>query len=142
MNGEVITKREGRDLILLLDQESLTVTWYRVAPGEVGPGPHVHHEHTDAFYVLEGEMTFPLGPDGEPVRAPAGTFVAGPPNLVHTFANESGAEARLASRARACRRPGCGSPSSTPSPPSRPTTVTSSATAGYWSFVPETGGTR
>jgi quercetin dioxygenase-like cupin family protein len=95
VKGEVITKRQGRDLILLLAGESITVTWYRVAHGEVGPEPHVHHEHTDAFYVLDGEMTFPLGPEGEPVRAPAGTFVAATPNVVHTFANESGADARF-----------------------------------------------
>ena len=32
-------------------------------PGERGAEPHVHREHTDAFYVLEGELTFRIGPE-------------------------------------------------------------------------------
>src|SRR5262249_10166147 len=54
------------------------------------PDPHVHHRHVDAFYVLSGELEFGLGRDGaEAVRAPAGTAVAVPPDVVHTFGNES-----------------------------------------------------
>src|ERR671922_14016 len=70
------------------------VTWFRYAPGEKGPDPHVHHRHTDAFYVLEGELELGLGPGAaEVVRATAGAFVAAPPEVVHTFRNASGAEA-------------------------------------------------
>jgi len=38
--------------------------------------PHVHHEHTDAFYVLEGELTFETGREAETITVPAGGFVA------------------------------------------------------------------
>src|SRR5439155_694180 len=63
-------------------------------PGEEGPDPHVHRRHTDAFYVLEGELELGLGPGAaEIVRATPGTFVAAPPEVVHTFRNASGVEA-------------------------------------------------
>ena len=87
--GEPITDRPGRQVSILAAHEDISILWYRLAPGEVGPDPHVHHRHTDAFYVLEGELGFVLGPDRERVRMPAGSLVAAPPNLVHTFVNES-----------------------------------------------------
>src|SRR5918992_2341823 len=48
-----------------------------------GVAPHVHREHADAFYVLEGEMDFHVA--GETVRASAGWFVLSPPGVVHGF---------------------------------------------------------
>jgi uncharacterized cupin superfamily protein len=56
MDGEVITQRERRDVVLLVGEPALTVTFSRYAPGERGPDLHVHREHIDAFYVLEGEL--------------------------------------------------------------------------------------
>ena len=67
----------------------MIVTWFRYEPGEKGPEAHVHFHHTDAFYVLEGEIEVSLGPELEPVRAVAGSFAAAPPNVVHTFCNAS-----------------------------------------------------
>jgi mannose-6-phosphate isomerase-like protein (cupin superfamily) len=93
--GETITDRPQRHVVILAEREEISILRYRLAPGERGPEPHVHHEHTDAFYVLEGELTFPLGPEGEPVRVPAGGLVAAPPNLVHTFVNEGSTDARF-----------------------------------------------
>jgi quercetin dioxygenase-like cupin family protein len=91
--GETITAKELRDVILLSDRPELSVTWTRYAPGERGPDLHVHREHTDSFYVLQGEVTFGIGPAGDRVRVPAGGFVSVPPNVAHSFANESDAEA-------------------------------------------------
>jgi quercetin dioxygenase-like cupin family protein len=91
--GETVTDRPERTIRILCAHELLDLTWTRYEPGERGPDPHVHHRHVDAFYVLEGELVFGLGPDVEPVRAPAGTFVAAAPNLVHTFGNEGEARA-------------------------------------------------
>jgi quercetin dioxygenase-like cupin family protein len=88
--GEAVTDRPERTIRILCDHELLVLTWTRYEPGERGPDPHVHHRHVDAFFVLDGELVFGLGPAVEQVRAPAGTFVAVPPNVVHTFANESG----------------------------------------------------
>jgi mannose-6-phosphate isomerase-like protein (cupin superfamily) len=93
-DAETITARERRDVVILTEHPDITITWSRYAPGERGPELHVHREHTDAFYVLEGELTFALGPAAEQIRAPAGSFVAVPPNVVHSFANEGSADAR------------------------------------------------
>jgi mannose-6-phosphate isomerase-like protein (cupin superfamily) len=90
--GEPITDRERRQLVILSSRPELTVTWSRHAPGEAGTNLHIHREHVDAFYVLEGELTFWLGAAGEPLSLRAGSFVAVPPLVVHAFRNESGAD--------------------------------------------------
>jgi quercetin dioxygenase-like cupin family protein len=87
-DGETITALDRRDVSLLTDLEEISITWSRYAAGEVGPDPHVHREHTDSWYVLEGELTFALGPGAQRVRVGPGSFVAVPPNLIHSFANE------------------------------------------------------
>ena len=56
-------------------------------PRTGGPPAHQHDEEDDAFYVLEGELTFTV--DDEEVVAPAGTFVLVPPGVSHTFTNPS-----------------------------------------------------
>jgi quercetin dioxygenase-like cupin family protein len=89
--GEVVTDRPERTLRILVDLDELIVTWFRYEPGEKGPDPHVHHHHTDAFYVLDGEVEFSLGPDLTTVPGRPGTFAAAPPNVVHTFRNASDA---------------------------------------------------
>jgi quercetin dioxygenase-like cupin family protein len=94
-DGEPITDRSARTVSLLAAHEEISILWYRLGSGEVGPDPHVHHRHTDAFFVLDGELSFTLGPDLERVTAPAGTLIAAPPNFVHTFANDSAGEARF-----------------------------------------------
>lgn len=92
--GEIISDRPARTVRALLEHPSLDVTWSRYEPGERGPGPHIHHRHVDAFYVVEGELRFGVGAEVEPVTASAGTFVCVPREIVHTFANESGSTAR------------------------------------------------
>ena len=54
---------------------------------------HVHDDEDDAFYVLEGEVTF--DGDDEAFVASAGTFVLARPGVVHGFHNHTGAYARL-----------------------------------------------
>jgi mannose-6-phosphate isomerase-like protein (cupin superfamily) len=93
--GEAITDKPERSLRILAGHEKLVVTEMRYSHGEEGPDLHVHRLHTDAFYVLDGEMVFALGPEGDPVTCGAGTFVAAPPMVGHTFRNESGADARF-----------------------------------------------
>ena len=56
-----------------------------------GPPLH-HHEFDEAFYVLEGELTFQLG--DERVVKGAGELVFAPCGATHTFANRSDAPAR------------------------------------------------
>ena len=94
--GEVITDREGRSIVIKAAHELLDVTETRYGPGERGPDPHVHRAHADAFYVLEGELVFGLGPAAaERVHAPSGTLVLVPQGLVHSFANEGHGDARF-----------------------------------------------
>jgi quercetin dioxygenase-like cupin family protein len=91
-DGEVITRRDEREVLILAETPEVAITWSRYAAREEGPALHVHREHTDAFYVLSGELTFLVGAAGEPVRAPAGTYVAVVPGVVHTFTNDGDAE--------------------------------------------------
>jgi quercetin dioxygenase-like cupin family protein len=91
--GEAVTDRPERTIRILGELEELIVSWFRYEPGEHGPDAHVHHHHTDAFYVLEGEVEFTLGPELRTLTAGPGTFAAAPPNVVHTFRNASEASA-------------------------------------------------
>jgi len=95
--GETITERDARSVVIKAAHELLDLTETRYSPGEEGPGPHVHRQHADAFYVLEGELMFRLGPEGERVQAPAGTLVLVPENVIHSFenVNEGDADARF-----------------------------------------------
>jgi mannose-6-phosphate isomerase-like protein (cupin superfamily) len=85
--GEVVTDRPERTLRILADLDDLIVTWFRYEPGEQGPDPHIHQHHTDAFYVLEGEIEVSLGPELTTVRARPGMIAAAPHNLIHTYRN-------------------------------------------------------
>jgi len=54
---------------------------------------HVHKDEDDAFYILEGEMTFVIG--DEEVPAPPGTFVLVPPGVAHGFRNNQDRPVRM-----------------------------------------------
>jgi quercetin dioxygenase-like cupin family protein len=62
-----------------------------VAAGFGGPPLH-HHDFDEAFYVIEGELTFQLG--DEVFTRRAGELAFAPRGAHHTFANLSGADAR------------------------------------------------
>ena len=61
-------------------------------PRRGGPEMHTHADEDDAFYVLEGELTFVVE-DAELLAGP-GTFVLVPPGVRHTFANRGDLVAR------------------------------------------------
>jgi quercetin dioxygenase-like cupin family protein len=87
--GETISDRDARNILILHTEDAVTVTWSRYSSGEHGPELHLHREHTDAFYVLSGVLRFALGPNGEQVvQAPAGTLVSAPPGVAHSFMND------------------------------------------------------
>jgi mannose-6-phosphate isomerase-like protein (cupin superfamily) len=57
---------------------------------------HVHPDEDDAFYILEGELTFALGEHGEEiVVAGPGTFVLVPPGVRHGFTNHESTPVRM-----------------------------------------------
>lgn len=51
-------------------------------PGVEAP-LHVHHREDEAFWVLEGRVTFEVG--GETIEASAGDFVFGPRDVPHRY---------------------------------------------------------
>jgi mannose-6-phosphate isomerase-like protein (cupin superfamily) len=93
-DGESITDRDGRTVRILAAGAPLTLTWSRYGEGERGPDLHVHREHTDAFCVLAGALSFAVGPEGQRTfRAPAGTVVVVPPGVAHAFHNAEAPDA-------------------------------------------------
>ena len=92
--GELIGDAPDRRVEILSDRDELHATWTRFGPGRAGADPHLHREHTDLFYVLAGELTLMLGPDGDEVVAQAGTLARLPPLVVHGFRNAAAAELR------------------------------------------------
>jgi quercetin dioxygenase-like cupin family protein len=58
-----------------------------------GRPPLHHHDFDEAFYVLEGELTFQLG--DEVFTRSAGELAFAPRGVAHTYANLSGAPARV-----------------------------------------------
>jgi quercetin dioxygenase-like cupin family protein len=83
----------GRTLHVKAERGEYEITEMDCGP-DFGPvEPHVHEDHTDSFYVLEGEVEFTLGE--EVVRAGPGTFFAAPPGIRHGFAIPGPGRARL-----------------------------------------------
>jgi quercetin dioxygenase-like cupin family protein len=102
--GELIADTPDRRVEILAEQEAMHATWARFEPRRDGAGLHVHHRHSDLFYVLDGELTVRLGPDGDEAVAPAGTLVRVPPLVVHGYRNGADAELRYLN----CHVPGTG----------------------------------
>ena len=89
IGGEPILRCEKRDISILVASEEVTITQAQYAAGEQVAAPHVHHEHTDAFYVLEGELTFEIGREAKTITVSSGGFVAAPPEVAHSLRNDS-----------------------------------------------------
>jgi steroid delta-isomerase-like uncharacterized protein len=64
-----------------------SLTHLTVPPGFVqqAPPPHFHTRDEEAFYVLEGTITFDVA--GKTIRAGSGSLVKFPRQLVHKFSN-------------------------------------------------------
>jgi mannose-6-phosphate isomerase-like protein (cupin superfamily) len=62
-------------------------------PGGRIPPPHRHTNCSEAFYVLDGTISFWL--DGEQLSGGPGDFVLVPRGAGHTFGNQSESPARL-----------------------------------------------
>ena|SRR5579862_8686355 len=88
--GERIGPRDHRVLAELTHLEALELSF---EPDWEGVSPHTHHDHTDSFYVLEGEVEFFL--DGEWHVSGPGTFVSVPPDVEHGFRPAGGSPIRV-----------------------------------------------
>jgi quercetin dioxygenase-like cupin family protein len=49
---------------------------------------HVHHREDEAFWVIEGELTFQVG--DETIKASPGSFLFGPKDVPHGFTVDTG----------------------------------------------------
>ena len=90
--GEAESFRIGTtELALLAGADTtdgrLALLQITLQPGTQGPRAHLHRTLVDMFFVLEGALTARLGDDE--LELGAGSFVAVPPGVVHTFANRS-----------------------------------------------------
>ena len=57
-----------------------------MVPPQAGPPPHFHGREFEAFYILEGELTFHT--DQGSITAGPGSYAHIPKNVLHTFKNE------------------------------------------------------
>ena len=82
--------RRGR---ILVANENLSLTFGTRQGGERVANSHVH-QHTEAFYVLDGRLTFEVGAEREKVTLGAGGFVAVPPGVAHSYGTAGDEPAR------------------------------------------------
>ena len=61
--------------------------WEQLLPHRSSPPLHVHHDEDEAWYVLDGELTFQVA--DATWTATAGSFVCAPGGLPHTFRVDS-----------------------------------------------------
>jgi quercetin dioxygenase-like cupin family protein len=66
---------------------------HAVVPPGGGPPPHVHRREDEAFFVLEGDLTFQA--DGRTFPAAPGSWITLPKGSRHTFRNTGAATARM-----------------------------------------------
>ena len=77
----------------LVANENFSVAYAGRPEAERVTGSHVHR-HAEAFYVLEGELTFELGAKNETITIGAGDFVGVPPGLAHAYGTAGDGPAR------------------------------------------------
>src|SRR5436309_12661685 len=100
--GVHLGRGEGKSFWLLTDLHTFKVvgddtngafTVAELSAGpELGPPPHIHRNHDESFYILEGTFDFSLA--GEAFSARPGAFVYLPRGVVHTHRAGGGAPAR------------------------------------------------
>jgi mannose-6-phosphate isomerase-like protein (cupin superfamily) len=61
-------------------------------PASMGAPPHIHHQETEAFYILEGELDFIA--DERAVHATSGDFLRVDKGVLHGYTNPGPAIAR------------------------------------------------
>lgn len=81
--GEVLVDEPLRWSRIKVARRELFVSESAYPADESGPRPHIHRQHADAFYVLEGALAFRVGSRRRNISA--GSFVLAPSGLVHGF---------------------------------------------------------
>ena len=81
---DVLLRGDESDGVVSIVDNTVPANW---------PGPFLHkHDFDEAFYVLEGELTFQV--DDVVVTKRAGELAFAPRGVAHTLANHSDAPAR------------------------------------------------
>ncbi len=75
------------------DTNGTYAMWEAIVPPGGGPPPHVHSREEEAFYILEGEITFQVGE--QTIVAGPGMFANMPIGSLHTFRNASNKTAKM-----------------------------------------------
>lgn len=87
----------GNTLMVKADSEqtggAYALIEYNVAPHFQGTPLHIQHNEDEAFYILDGTLTFQL--DDRRIEAPVGSYVFIPRGLVHAWWNASDVSARF-----------------------------------------------
>jgi mannose-6-phosphate isomerase-like protein (cupin superfamily) len=91
-DGERLTGK-GRAALAKAELPHVSVFEFHLDGPFKGPELHTHSDHTDSFYVLEGEVQFTV--DGHTFTGGPGTFVSAPPGVEHTFAKPEAGHAKL-----------------------------------------------
>jgi mannose-6-phosphate isomerase-like protein (cupin superfamily) len=77
--------------VIKADRPELSLFEFEIPPGGRAM-LHLHKQHSDSFYVLEGELEISVGE--ETVRATAGAYVLAPAGVPHGFRNPGTVPAR------------------------------------------------
>jgi mannose-6-phosphate isomerase-like protein (cupin superfamily) len=90
-DGVIIPGPTGQQMIVKVSgaasRGAYSLIEYSHRPGAPGPPPHVHRQHEEAFFVLEGELTLAVGLDV--VTVGAGQTAVVPRGQVHQPSNRS-----------------------------------------------------
>lgn len=102
-NATIRTANDGRSLAVVGDVYRFLATgedtngkyamWEAIVPPGGGPPPHIHSREEEAFFVIEGEITFQVG--DKRIVAKAGAFANMPVGTAHSFRNESEQQAKM-----------------------------------------------
>jgi quercetin dioxygenase-like cupin family protein len=95
--GETLNANTDRSTVLKVSNAETGGVWCcmeaTLAAHISGPPLHINSREDEAFYVLEGTLTFQV--EERRITAPAGSFILLPRGVPHTFANLSDAPARF-----------------------------------------------
>lgn len=91
--GEILRFLDDSKMVLKAEDGDVTHYEYVAAPSAKGSAQHVHSNHDETFYVVEGTFEFALGEDT--VVAPPGSFLKVNRGQPHGFRNVSLGSGRI-----------------------------------------------
>ena len=103
MNTEFLPAGQGRSIWVVGDRYTIKASgrdtggafalFEAIVPPGGGPPPHIHHRESEAFYMLEGELSFHA--DGREFTATPGGWVTLAKGSLHYFKNTTTQDAKM-----------------------------------------------